>query len=130
MQTVIQSFQFIIADESFIVYNPSTKTLNQREEQEKIRARFVVELLKTNKANEEDIRLDVELPNCDILDSVGLVLYKNDLPFLVADFLSKESSFKDSKAKIIKKAELLQASYAVLFLAKQKSVFHLKKGCN
>lgn len=128
MQTVIQSFQFIIADESFIVYNPSTKTLNQREEQEKVRARFVVELLKTSKANEEDIRLDVEVPNCDILDSADLVLYKNDLPFLVADFLPKEASFKDSKEKIIKKANLLGVKQVVLFLGRQKSVFRLKMG--
>lgn len=128
MQTIIQSFLFIIADESGVVYNPSTKIINFREEQEKIRARFLVEQVEKGKFRTEDARLDVEIPNCDIFDSIDLVFYKDNQPLLAVDFLPQGTCRQQAKKNILAKSRAIGANQAALFLGRQKLVFVLKKG--
>lgn len=124
-------FFFFIADESDILYNPSTKSQNAKIEREETKAKFLVELLEKQGYETRDILLDFEGPKYEILGSVDLVAFKNDKPFLIAQFLRNKPSLTEialSREALWEKIKDLKAQYGVLAWANQKETFLFNNG--
>ncbi len=131
-QTIIQNqFFFFIADESDILYNFSTKNQNAKLEREETRGKFLVELLEKYGYETRDILLDFEGPKYEILGSVDLVAFKNDKPFLIAQFLKDKPSLTEislSREALWEKMKDLKPQYGVLSWAHKKETFLLNNG--
>ncbi len=132
-QTTIQNqFFFFIADESDIVYNPSTDSRNARLEREEARAKFLVDLLEKHSYEMHDIQLDFEGSKYEILGSVDLVTFdENDKPFLVAQFLRDKPSLTEislAREVLHEKIKDLKAKYGVLSWADKKETFVFNNG--
>ena len=123
-QTIIQNqFFFFIADESDILYNFSTKAQNERLEKEETKAKFLVDLLEKHSYEMKDIKLDFEGQKYEILGSLDLVAFKNEEPFLIAQFLKDKPSLTEislSRDVLREKMEDLKAQYGVLVWANKK----------
>lgn len=118
---------FIVKDEDKVVYNSSTQAYNEKIEA--IRARFLVELIEHYFYKEENIRLDVEVDGFDIFDSADMVVYKDDIPFVIIDCVRqkpKEIEMLRLSEKLIQKAKVFGAEYAVLIFKESKVVYSLK----
>ncbi len=123
-QTIIQNqFLFFIADESNILYNFSTKTQNERLEKEETKAKFLVDLLENQGYEMNDIKIDFEGPKYEILGSVDLVAFKNDKPFLIAQFLKDKPSLTEislSRDSLREKMKDLKVQHGILSWADKK----------
>ena len=130
-QTISQQFFFFIADESDILYNSSTKNQNVKLEREETKAKFLVELLEKQGYEMRDILLDFEGPKYEILGSVDLVAFKNEKPFLIAQFLKDKPSLTEialSREALWEKIKDLKAQYGVLAWANKKETFVFNNG--
>lgn len=129
--TILRNFFFFVADESDILYNSSTKAFNIKAEREEARAKFLVGLLEKHGYQIKDIRLDVEGPKSEILGSVDLVAFKNDEPFLIAQFLSKKPSLTEigfARDVLFEKMKDLKAKYGILARHNKEEFFSLFNG--
>lgn len=120
---------FSIARDESASYTPFGRQYGRREEEEKTRAKFIVELTEQYRYLEQDIRVDVETQKVEVLGSVDLVLYQNNLPFLAAGFERAsiaEVSLNRAREDLLKKAQEIGAPYAVLFVGQEKKVFSLR----
>lgn len=131
-QTIIQNqFFFFIADESDTFYNFSTKSQNERLEREEIKAKFLVYLLENHSYEMRDIQLDFEGPKYEILGSVDLVAFKNEKPFLIAQFLKDKPSLTEialSREALWEKIKDLKSQYGILAWAHKKETFLFANG--
>jgi len=90
---------------------------------EKARAYFLVKLIEDYKYPEKNIQLDVEVPK---LGSADVIVYKNNLPFIVAECEKEEASKSEiaqAKKQVIEKAKVLKAKYAVAVIGQTRVVF-------
>ncbi len=131
-QVIIQhQFFFFVADESDIVYSPSTKSQSAKLEREEIKAKFLVDLLEKHGYEMRDVQLDFEGPKYEILGSVDLVAFKNEKPFLIAQFLKDKPSLTEialSREALHEKIKDLKAQYGVLAWANKKETFLFANG--
>lgn len=115
-QIITQQFFFFVADESDIVYNA-------RSEREETKAKFLVDLLENQGYEMRDIQLDFEGPKYEILGSVDLVAFRNEKPFLVAQFLRDKPSLTEislAREALHEKIKDLKAKYGVLAWANKE----------
>lgn len=129
--TIQKQFFFFIADESDIVYNPSTKSQNAKIEREETRGKFLVELLEKYGYEIKDIKLDFEGPKYEVLGSVDLVAFKNEKPFLIAQFLRDKPSLTEiafSRDALYEKMKDLKPQHGILVWANKKETFLLNNG--
>ncbi|MDO8524538.1 MAG: hypothetical protein Q7R99_02830 [bacterium] len=131
-QTIIQNqFFFFIADEGNNFYSFSTKAQNERMEKEETKAKFLVDLLEKYGYETKDILLDFEGPKYEILGSVDLVAFKNEKPFLIAQFLRNKPSLTEislSREALYEKMKDLKPQYGVLSWANKKETFLFSNG--
>ena len=129
--TIEQQIFFFVADEGNNFYSFSTKNQNSRLEREDIRGKFLVELLEKQGYEMRDIQLDFEGPKYEILGLVDLVTFKNDKPYLIAQFLRDKSSLTEialSRDSLYEKMKDLKPQYGILAWANKKETFIFSNG--
>lgn len=125
-QSFFKRIFFFVEDESDFFYNPSTKNQNIRMEKEETKGRFLVYLLENKGYDLGDVKIDFEGPKCEILGSVDLVAFKNDQPFLIAQFLRNKPSLAEiasARESLWEKMKDLKPQKGVLVWGDKKEVF-------
>lgn len=99
----LEKLTFLIADENGSSYQPLTAKADILLAKENLRAKFVVHLIEKG-FNEANIKIE---------ESDGLIVSKDESPFLVAKFLAKEPTaedFSQIKKSLSYKAKFLGAA--------------------
>lgn len=118
-----------VADESGLVYNPSTQKANFYLEKDETKAKFLVQLIENYGFKEEDLRVDFEPLSLDVLGSIDLVAFKNDFPFLACKILRNNPTFAEmssAREVLFNQMKDIRAEFGVLVFG-VKTLFFQKK---
>ena len=105
------------ATEYIFIIRDSSDIKAKLEQQEKLRAIFLVVLIEKYNYPEKDIHLDIEVNN----STIDLLVYKNEKPFIAVDVNPEEPK------QTITKAQELGAEYAVIITKSNRQFFRITK---
>lgn len=120
-----EKFFWFVADENGVFYSPLDDLKEQKRKIENQRAKILVFLIESGFA-EQNITLDYEMKANGFFETIDLVAFSKEEPFLAADFLpegASENAQEQAKTDLLRKAKYVKAKKACLFVGKEKNCF-------